>query len=533
MKRLALALLLSSFGCAPGSASSSLASAPTMEQTGQATCKVKKSQLKPLVVEWSSTDRAALEARARDGLVVVRYLGCEMQVLPRCHTRQGGYHFVGVTKKTDRIAILDEDQLWANMPIGAAGLEATLQRSGQLDVSMTIVGQYESSLKQLTVDDLDGACEGATHVLASLTVGAFELSSVGKAKVGGGARIAGVGAGAESNSARETISSDGSLAACDTSTPTDTEPPSGCGALVRIEALPFGERTVRRPLCPADTHWDGQECVREKVVTHVACPAGSHLEAEGCVQTTAGTCPDDMVFVPAGSFTLASASGEATRLVEIGELCVDRTEVTAKDFLGCVKAGRCRMSKYCEVPELTDPRTNMPVQVPTTADNPKTLDHPMNCVEWKDANAYCAFAGKRLPSEAEWVWAARSGPLARLYPWGDDPPAGHACFQRARKGTCAAGSVTGDRTAQGLLDMAGNVREWTSSFSRTFPIARGGSFYDKDPAALSVAATPPLVKSHGRAQQGFRCAKWVGWSGAEARERTPLEQGTRPKPMRV
>ena len=55
--------------------------------------------------------------------------------------------------------------------------------------------------------------------------------------------------------------------------------------------------------------------------------------------------------------------------------------------------------------------------------------------------------------------------------------------------------------------MGGNLREWTSSFWRGFPISRGGSFYDKDPAALEVTAKPPLVRSLvPAAQLGFRCA---------------------------
>jgi hypothetical protein len=211
MMRLSAIGLISSLGlslpgCAAGSASSSsLPTEPSIAESGRVTCKVKKSQLRPLVVEWSSADRAELEARMHEGLVVVRYLGCEMQVLPRCRATRGSYRFVGVTRKTDRIAIRDEDQLWANMPIGAAGLEAALKRAGQLDVSMTIVGQYESSLTHLTEDDLDGSCDGATHVLASLTVGAFELATSARADVAAGARVLDTGAGAKSTSERETI----------------------------------------------------------------------------------------------------------------------------------------------------------------------------------------------------------------------------------------------------------------------------------------------------------------------------------------
>src|SRR5688500_5170533 len=96
--------------CAVGSASSSLAPAPSLEQSGQATCKVKRSHLRPLVVAWASADRAALEARMRDGPIIVRYTGCELDVLPRCRAKHGDYKFVGVTRKTDRISILDEDE---------------------------------------------------------------------------------------------------------------------------------------------------------------------------------------------------------------------------------------------------------------------------------------------------------------------------------------------------------------------------------------------------------------------------------------
>jgi formylglycine-generating enzyme required for sulfatase activity len=149
-------------------------------------------------------------------------------------------------------------------------------------------------------------------------------------------------------------------------------------------------------------------------------------------------------------------------LVEVGDLCIDRTEVTAKAYLSCVSAGRCTRDakkKGCWADGVTDPRTGTDLLVPSTADNPATLSHPINCVTWKEAEAYCAFVSKRLPTEAEWVWAARGGSLARRHAWGDEAPAGHACWNRARKGTCAAGSFSGDRTAHGILDMGGNVSE--------------------------------------------------------------------------
>ena len=466
-------------GCSPTPAAE-LAKPPELELAGQATCKVKKSQLRPLLVEWSSADRAELEARVQRGLVVVRYGGCEMTVLPRCHATEAAYRYIGLTRKVDRLAILNEDQLWANMPIGAAGLEGALKRSGELDVTMTIVGQYESSLTELSEDDLEGHCEGATHVLASLTVGAFELATGTRAQMGASAEVMGAGAGAERRAARATLSADGRVEACTLASREDERPPAECGALIRVEALPLGRPRARVPHCPGGSHWDGEQCVRERVVTRVSCPPGTHLEAAGCVPGEregdeaggADRCPADMVFVPAGSFALSGDASQAGTLAEVGDLCIDRTEVTAGAYLECVDAGDCDKAgakKGCWVTELTDPRTGHYVRVPTTAENSALHDHPINCITPQQAAAYCSWTGKRLPTEAEWEWAARGGPLGRRYTWGDAEPRRQACWQRPRKGTCEVGSRSGDRTAHGVLDMAGNVGEWTSTFRGRLP----------------------------------------------------------------
>lgn len=482
--------------------------APALDLPGQSTCKVKGSQLHPLIVEWPSVARAELEARMKSGPVVVRYSGCEMDVLPQCRAKNGAYRYVGVTRKVDRISIRDEDTLWANMPIGAAGLEADLRRSGQLDVSMTIVGQYESTVTELTADDLEGSCDGATHLLASMSVGAFELTTAARNEAGVGVRAAGAGVGARSAPERETISADGNAGACLDSRRGAESPPADCGALLRVDAVALGARGERPAVCPEGSHWDGEVCVREQVVTRVQCPPGSTLQASGCVAmgTGAGQCPDDMIFVPAGSFSLASG-GSAT-LEQIGDLCVDRTEVTARAYLACVAEKKCKRSARkdgCWVIELEDRRTGGFVSVPSTVDNPATHDHPINCVTQEEASAYCRVFGKRLPTEAEWEWVARGGVSARRFTWGDASPGGQACWYRARKGSCSVSAHPGDQTIHGVLGMGGNVTEWTSSFERGFPVTRGASFFDGDPTALLVTSRPPLQRSVPRAQQGFRC----------------------------
>jgi formylglycine-generating enzyme required for sulfatase activity len=126
--------------------------------------------------------------------------------------------------------------------------------------------------------------------------------------------------------------------------------------------------------------------------------------------------------------------------------------------------------------------------------------HPVNCVSWKQANDFADFAGARLPTESEWEYAAKSRGLDRAFPWGNEPPdcgkavlrdrAGDGCGRGATMPVC---SKRAGNTAQGLCDMAGNVKEYVqdlyqdsyssapadgSAFeaSGDCRVARGGSF---------------------------------------------------------
>jgi len=91
------------------------------------------------------------------------------------------------------------------------------------------------------------------------------------------------------------------------------------------------------------------------------------------------------------------------------------------------------------------------------------LHHPVTCVSWHDAVAFCAWAGVRLPSEAQWERAAR-GLDARSYPWGNEAPDVTRCnYNWNVKDTTAVGQYPKGASAEGLLDMAGNVLEWTST----------------------------------------------------------------------
>ena len=108
----------------------------------------------------------------------------------------------------------DADELYANIPAYAARLEGALQRAGELNVRMTIVGRYEADHAGVRAEELEGQCEGATHIVNALAVGSFDFFAGVDASVGAGVAAGNAGAGAKSSSKRETLNQDGDAAAC-------------------------------------------------------------------------------------------------------------------------------------------------------------------------------------------------------------------------------------------------------------------------------------------------------------------------------
>jgi iron(II)-dependent oxidoreductase len=184
------------------------------------------------------------------------------------------------------------------------------------------------------------------------------------------------------------------------------------------------------------------------------------------------------------------AAGDADELprhpVNVPRFEMLRTEVTVRQYGECVTAGSC-----------TAPGTG----TDSNWYEPVYKDHPVNYVTWQQANDFCAWAGGRLPSEAEWEYAARSRELDRTYPWGNDvatctyavmDDGGWGCGTHRTWAVCLKPA---GNTAQGLCDMAGNTWEWVQDWyhsdytgapddgsawevpSGTDRVVRGGSSY--------------------------------------------------------
>jgi formylglycine-generating enzyme required for sulfatase activity len=222
-----------------------------------------------------------------------------------------------------------------------------------------------------------------------------------------------------------------------------------------------------------------------------------------------------MVLVPAGAFILGLEQGQRgyeqpAHEVVLPAFYIDRTPVTVAEYMRFVQATGYK-----------PPRLLFP--------GPRPLDyehHPITGVSWHDARAYAAWAGKRLPTEAEWEKAAGWDPATnakRRYPWGDEwDPRRSNMLDSGFEHTTPVGAFSpyGDSPC-GAADMAGNVFEWTASLDWNYPyspndgrddpdrfgnrIRRGGAF--TSPEIFLRTTTRQLSPSDGRfLADGFRCA---------------------------
>lgn len=229
-----------------------------------------------------------------------------------------------------------------------------------------------------------------------------------------------------------------------------------------------------------------------------------------------------MIEIPSGSFLMGSATGLAgespVHVVNLSTFWIDAVEVTAAEYALCVRDGLCTTPGE-------QPGCNFGLA--------ERADHPINCVDYEGAAAFCNWAGKRLPTEAEWEKSARGPNDQRRFPWGDDDPTFLLLVDETLRllnynnlvgTTTAVGEYADGASPYGVDDLAGNVMEWVADWynpdyydltplmdpqgpsSGDQRVARGGHYLAiRDAATVSVrnrvqpASRDPVL--------GFRCAR--------------------------
>ena len=272
---------------------------------------------------------------------------------------------------------------------------------------------------------------------------------------------------------------------------------------------------------------DGRAVEQAVTVTHMKVETLS-LQVEGdrpvdtLADTPTGKAGIEWIRIPGGSFRMGSKTGDSDERpdhrVTVKDFDLAKTEVTVAQYRACVRAGACSVpgtGAYCNWGD--DSRD----------------DHPVNCVDWDQARAFALWAGGRLPTEAEWEFAARSGGRARLFPWGNETASckravmaggGDGCGKNRTWSVC---SKTLGNSVQGICDLTGNVWEWvedcwhrnyegapsdgsawTGNCAGAYRVFRGGGWSERAANCL-VTYRVRNIPGRRRYNVGFRLARPV------------------------
>jgi formylglycine-generating enzyme required for sulfatase activity len=247
------------------------------------------------------------------------------------------------------------------------------------------------------------------------------------------------------------------------------------------------------------------------------CPgdAGYGQWDEGCVP--------GMALIPSGCFNMGDAFSEmylderpVHKVCITSSFYMDVHEVTNAEYKACVDASGC-----------SGPRPSISNSRSSYFGNPTYNNFPVIYVTWYQATAYCTWAGKRLPTEAEWEYAARGGLSGNRYPWGDWVDSNKANYESSgdpwEPDTSPVGYYAA--TGYGLYDMGGNVSEWVNDWyldtyysisptndplgpsTGTERVMRGGSWAGVPNWMRVSCRMGKMLPILNFSSQGFRCAR--------------------------
>jgi formylglycine-generating enzyme required for sulfatase activity len=223
-----------------------------------------------------------------------------------------------------------------------------------------------------------------------------------------------------------------------------------------------------------------------------------------------------MAHIPDATFTMGSAVGEPDEMpvhpAHVAAFDLDLTEVTVAQYSQCVHAGACVAAPgVVQWPGVTSDDQQLSKDM-CNEDRPDRQDHAVNCVDWHMADAYCRWAGKRLPTEEEWEYAACGGDCNEAM----KGKLGRAIARGAARWPYTSRVASAWPGPFGLYDMAGNVWEWTASAYCPYDhpgcgdprrVVRGGSWSVIDFLFVRLTDRSPGDPSTRNTNVGFRCAR--------------------------
>lgn len=237
------------------------------------------------IVEWNDGDREALETEMANGVAVVKYTCEGIEVLRSCAV-PGEYGYrPSSSQKTKTLQITDAASASANLssPTPGAAIQAAMDQGKALNLAYVMIGSMNTPVKDVSRDQLNrAACKEGTHFVYQTQVGAFAIEAGEQGKAVAAASVLGYGnAEGEVSSERQSLSADGDARRCEAASPSDTAPPAGCSALMRVSIIPLIDGKAEA----AKTGGEGGEKARVTIDTR-SCPQGMVFEDDLCVKAS-------------------------------------------------------------------------------------------------------------------------------------------------------------------------------------------------------------------------------------------------------